>query len=107
METDIVSDVSTDPRTAAILDAASRMFLGPGRVSMDDLAHELGMSKKTIYRHFPDKRGLMTAVLDRQFRAIERRIAEAAEEAEGQPLGERVQRFLIAAGSGLAQIGAP
>ncbi|WSY97671.1 TetR/AcrR family transcriptional regulator (plasmid) [Streptomyces sp. NBC_00873] len=25
------------------------------------------MSKKTLYRHFPDKRSLLAAVLDRQF----------------------------------------
>ena len=112
METEIVSSVSTgdgsaDARAGLILDAASRLFLGPGRVNMDDLARELGMSKKTIYRHYPDRHGLMTAVLDRQFGAIERKVAEAAAEAEGRPFGEQMQRFLLAAGSELARIGAP
>ncbi|EWM19476.1 TetR/AcrR family transcriptional regulator [Kutzneria sp. 744] len=104
METEIVSDVSE--RTEAILAAARRMFLGPGRVSMDDLARDLGMSKKTIYRHFPDKQGLMTAVLDRQFGVIERLIADAAREAEGRPFGERLRKFLVAACDGLSAIGA-
>jgi AcrR family transcriptional regulator len=102
METEKVPKVSE-----VIVEAACRLFLGPGiaRVSMDDLARDLGMSKKTIYRYFPDKRSLLTAVLDRQFEAIERTLA-AAEEAEGAPFDVRVQRFLIAAGSELGRIGA-
>ena len=108
METKIVSPVSERQRAEVIVDAASRLFLAPGlgRVSMDDLARELGMSKKTIYRHFPDKHSLITAVLDQQFGAIERALAAVAEDTEDKPLDERIQRFLIAAGSKLGQIGA-
>jgi len=110
METDLVPRVSAADaeRAEVIVEAARRLFLGPGlaRVSMDDLARDLGMSKKTIYRHFPDKRSLLTAVLDRQFAGIERALASAAEEAAGQPFDVRVQRFLIAAGTELGRIGA-
>src|ERR1700712_2329368 len=108
METQIVSAVSDERRSELIVDAAGRLFLapGPGRVSMDDLARELGMSKKTIYRHFPDKHSLMTAVLDRQFGAIERTLVAAAEDSEGKPFDERIHRFLMAAGSELGRIGA-
>src|SRR5690349_148995 len=106
METEIVSAVSDDPRTVVIVEAASRLFLAPGagRVSMDDLARELGMSKKTIYRHFPDKHSLLTVVLDRQFAMIERAVAAAAAETAGRPFGEQVRQFLLAAGEGLDQI---
>jgi AcrR family transcriptional regulator len=108
METEIVSAVSNDLRTAVIVEAASRLFLAPGagRVSMDDLARELGMSKKTIYRHFPDKHSLLTVVLDRQFAVIERAVAAAAAETADQPFGEQVRQFLLAACEGLDQIGA-
>jgi AcrR family transcriptional regulator len=111
METKIVSGVSSvtdESRAEVIVDAASRLFLapGPGRVNMDDLAHELGMSKKTIYRHFPDKHSLMAAVLDRQFGAIERTLIEAAGASADESFGERMQRFLIAAGGALERIGA-
>ncbi|MFI5593110.1 TetR/AcrR family transcriptional regulator [Amycolatopsis sp. NPDC051758] len=108
METEKVSPVSDQARAELIVDAASRLFLapGPGRVNMDDLARELGMSKKTIYRHFPDKHGLMTAVLDRQFGAIERKLVAAAEASAGQSFGARVERLLIAAGGELERIGA-
>lgn len=110
MKTKSVSPVSEagGQRADVIVEAAARLFFAPGfaRVSMDDLARELGMSKKTIYRHFPDKRSLVAAVLDRQFAAVERTLVAAAEDAEGQPFGVRVQRFLIAAGSELGRIGA-
>jgi AcrR family transcriptional regulator len=108
METTIVSSVSDQQRAEVIVDAAGRLFLapGPGRVSMDELARALGMSKKTIYRHFPDRHSLMTAVLDRQFEAIEATLVAAAEDSAGQPVGERIQRFLIAAGGELGRIGA-
>ncbi|MFF1519541.1 TetR/AcrR family transcriptional regulator [Streptomyces sp. NPDC058305] len=110
METKSVSGVSTDDaqRADLIVEAAGRLFFAPGcpRVSMDDLARELGMSKKTIYRHFPDKRSLLAAVLDRKFAAVERSLIAAVEDAEGQPLDIRIQRFLIAAGSELDKLGA-
>jgi AcrR family transcriptional regulator len=73
---------------------------------MDDLARDLGMAKKTIYRHFPDKHSLLTAVLDRQFGAIEHTLAAAAEGTRDKPFGEQVRQFLIAAGSELGRIGA-
>lgn len=63
METNSVSKVSEgdERRSDAIVEAAGRLFFAPGfaPVSMDELARELGMSKKTIYRHFPDKRSLL------------------------------------------------
>ncbi|MFG1644090.1 TetR/AcrR family transcriptional regulator [Amycolatopsis sp. NPDC049252] len=106
METETVSPVSEERRAELILGAACRLFLGPGRVNMDDLARDLGMAKKTIYRHFPDRHSLLTAVLDRQFGAIERTLAAAADEARDQPFGEQVRRFLVAAGAELERIGA-
>jgi AcrR family transcriptional regulator len=109
METKIVSSVSEDERRAeVILAAASELFLapGPGRVSMDDLARDLGMAKKTIYRHFPDKHSLLTAVLDRRFGAIERTLVAALDAADGAPFGERVRQFLVAACAELGRIGA-
>ncbi|HEY0497328.1 MAG TPA: helix-turn-helix domain-containing protein [Kutzneria sp.] len=104
METEIVSSVSSADR---ILAAASRLFLGPGRVSMDELARELGMSKKTIYRHFPDREALLSAVLDRQFGAIERAVLAAEQETRGRSYAERMRGFLLAACGELTRVGAP
>ncbi|MCA0933209.1 TetR/AcrR family transcriptional regulator [Lutimonas saemankumensis] len=46
-----------------ILEKASDMFLNLGfkSVTMDDIAHEMGISKKTIYAHFPTKQELVQA----------------------------------------------
>src|SRR5262249_44521763 len=61
---------SARPRIVA---AARAHFLAHGfsRVTMDDLAQELGMSKKTIYAHFPTKSALLEAVLLDKFRGVE------------------------------------
>src|SRR5262245_41229260 len=44
---------------------------GLHRVTMDDLAEGLGMSKKTIYAHFPSKATLLEAVLLDKFHCVE------------------------------------
>ena len=56
-----------------IIAAARRHFLSHGfrRVTMDDLAEELGMSKKTLYICFPSKSVLLKGVLLNKFDDIE------------------------------------
>src|SRR4051812_36969402 len=48
-----------------IVTGAHKHFLSHGfrSVTMDELADELGMSKKTLYAHFPSKLALVEAVL--------------------------------------------
>lgn len=51
-----------------ILDEAAKQFDKKGiKFTMDDLARALGMSKKTIYTVFEDKRSIMTDTIDRFF----------------------------------------
>lgn len=49
-----------------IRDKAKELFLRYGirSVSMDDIANQLGMSKKTIYQYFTDKNELVDAVVE-------------------------------------------
>jgi AcrR family transcriptional regulator len=56
-----------------VLGAAREHFLAHGfhGVTMDDLAEGLGMSKKTIYAHFPSKTALLEAMLLDKFRRAE------------------------------------
>jgi AcrR family transcriptional regulator len=56
-----------------IIAAARRHFFTHGfrSVTMDDLAEELGMSKKTLYLSFPSKSDLLRAVLLDKFRSVE------------------------------------
>lgn len=57
-----------------IVAAARHHFLAHGfrGVTMDDLARELGMSKKTLYAHFRQKTDLVKAVMADKFREVER-----------------------------------
>ena len=47
-----------------ILSTAATLFLNLGfkGVTMDDIAHEMGISKKTIYEHFDHKTELVQEV---------------------------------------------
>ena len=56
-----------------IVAAARRRFyaLGFRRVTMDDLAEELGMSKKTLYEHFPGKKALVEAMVLNKLQEVE------------------------------------
>jgi AcrR family transcriptional regulator len=65
-----------------IIAAARRYFLAHGfrGVTMDDLAAELGMSKKTLYTHFPSKAVLVEAVLLDKFRGLEQEVGRITSE---------------------------
>ena len=57
-----------DDLRVRILDEAAKQFDKKGiKFTMDDLARSLGMSKKTIYTVFEDKRSIMTETIDRFF----------------------------------------
>lgn len=51
-----------------ILQKAEELFfhIGVKSVTMDDIARELGISKKTIYLHFPDKDDLVYQVVEQE-----------------------------------------
>jgi AcrR family transcriptional regulator len=63
-----------------IVDAARAHFFSHGfrSVTMDDLAEELGISKKTLYAHFPGKIELLEAVLADKFAGVEAKLKEVA-----------------------------
>lgn len=62
-----------NPGRQRIVAAARRHFFAYGfrAVTMDDLAKELGMSKKTLYAHFPSKVALVEAVILDKVRSVE------------------------------------
>src|ERR1700741_3006221 len=67
-----------DPNRQRIIDAARIHFFSHGfrSVTMDDLAEELGISKKTLYAHFPGKLDLLEAVLADKFAGVEAKLKE-------------------------------
>ena len=67
VETSLVSDVDQklDPevRSRLLSEARQHFFrFGFSRVTMDELAADTGVSKKTYYRYFPSKEALVRAV---------------------------------------------
>ncbi|WP_421118850.1 TetR/AcrR family transcriptional regulator [Aquihabitans daechungensis] len=69
-------------RTAeAILDAADELLIGSGSedaVSIRGVADAVGLTPAAIYRHFPDKQGLLFAVCARHFDSITEDVAVPA-----------------------------
>ena len=76
---DLPVDTSARQRIVA---AARASFFAQGfrSVTMDDLAQELGMSKKTLYAHFPSKTALLEALLLEKFRDTEAELARITSE---------------------------
>lgn len=65
-------DSAAQPTREAILDAAERLFSARGvdGVAVRDLAREMGLTPSSLYNHFPGKRALYDAVLERGLRPI-------------------------------------
>ncbi|HEY1270125.1 MAG TPA: TetR/AcrR family transcriptional regulator [Candidatus Binatia bacterium] len=78
-----------------IVAAARRHFFAHGfrNVTMDDLAGELGMSKKTLYASFRSKEALLDAVLKNKFQSVEADLERLAADTGGDAL-ENLKRLL-------------
>ena len=78
-----------------VVAVARRQFLAHGfrSVSMDDLAAELGMSKKTLYVAFPSKAALLEAVLKDKFREVERDLEQVAKD-QAADVEQALHQFL-------------
>ena len=74
----------------ALLDSALAMVEkeGPSGVSLRAVARSAGVSPAAPYRHFAGKEGLLVAVAEEGFRAIEAKMRSASENADGLALAE-------------------
>lgn len=62
---------TTDPAGRILHAAQQRLFtLGYQALTMDELAHELGMSKKTLYVHFAGKDVIIERIIDMMGRTL-------------------------------------
>ena len=87
-----------------ILEATISLFNRQGlKFTMDDLARELGMSKKTIYAYFPEKKTLLYEMVDHCFDAIKESQAEVFRE-KGLSEKEQLRKVLTAMPPRLAGI---
>jgi AcrR family transcriptional regulator len=81
---------------ARILAAAERLFAqrGATNVSMEEVATAAGVGKGTLYRRYPDRATLATALLDEHERQLqEQLLAGPPPLGPGAPPGERLAAF--------------
>lgn len=89
-----MSEADAEAR-ARILEKAQEFFFthGYSRVTMDELAAELRMSKKTLYRHFSSKEELGEAAIAASFALIREELTRIIGD-EQRDYGERFQSFV-------------
>jgi AcrR family transcriptional regulator len=78
-----------------ILDAANRLLIRYGykKMTMDDLAHEAGIGKGTIYLYFRSKEEVALRCADRLTKQVQERLRDAARCSAEPP--ERIRRMLM------------
>ncbi len=80
---------------ARILEVSLGLFMrfGLRAVTMNDVAKELGISKKTLYQHFKDKEDLVMQALEVRIQDDQRMCAEVLQ-SEDNPVEALIQLFL-------------
>ncbi|OHE85006.1 MAG: hypothetical protein A3G75_14240 [Verrucomicrobia bacterium RIFCSPLOWO2_12_FULL_64_8] len=91
--------------TVRIVETARRHLFAYGysTLTMDDLAHELGMSKKTLYVHFPGKDAIIGAIIDALGRTLRSRM-DAVLADPALTFSQKLHGFVGVAGSTLASV---
>jgi AcrR family transcriptional regulator len=85
----------------AILDAAHRLLQRREQPNISAVATEAGVSRPTVYAHFPDRQRLLEALVERAVRQTMASIESA--EPERGPAGDALQRLLAASWEELAR----
>ena len=75
--------------------AAAGLFRAKGfnGTSMQDIADAVGITKSSVYHHFPSKQALLSEIIELTMSQITPRLQEVAE--SGEPASERLHRALV------------
>jgi AcrR family transcriptional regulator len=97
--------LAADPGRARILRQARADFFvhGYSRFTMDELAREVGMSKKTLYLHFTGKDQIIGAVID-DLAAEVRTAADTLQRDAKLTLAEKLRRFVAGMAERMARL---
>jgi AcrR family transcriptional regulator len=78
-----------------ILDAVDGLLarFGYGKMTMEDVARQVGIGKGTIYLHFPSKQELVLAHIDRIAETVVQKLQEAANSSDS--VDRRIRRMLV------------
>ena len=93
-----------DRNVEAILDAAEELLQAQGHASISAVAAQAGVSRVTVYAHFPDWTALLEAAVERAVRRT--MIALQSVHPEDGPPAQALDRMLAAAWQHLARYGA-
>ncbi|MBN1205632.1 MAG: TetR/AcrR family transcriptional regulator [Myxococcaceae bacterium] len=85
----------SSPTRVALLDAAERLLarIGYRKVTMEDLAQEAGVSRRTVYGYFRNKEEVILGTIDRIVERVSARLAVVAR-SEGSA-AERLRDMLV------------
>jgi AcrR family transcriptional regulator len=83
------------PTREAILDATERLIarFGYKKMTIDDLAHEVGIGKGSIYLHFASKEDIALSHIDRIIERLKRRLHQIA--AKDVSPDEKLREMLV------------
>src|SRR6476469_8027718 len=87
--------VSSAATREAILDATDRLLARYGfkKMTIDDLAREVGIGKGSVYLHFPSKKEIALSHIDRLVDRLKERMRFIA--AGNEPIQERLRQMLV------------
>jgi AcrR family transcriptional regulator len=87
--------VSSATTREAILDATDRLLARYGfkKMTIDDLAREVGIGKGSVYLHFPSKEEIALSHIDRLIERLKERMRNIA--ATDAPVEQRLREMLI------------
>lgn len=89
-----------------ILDRSRSLFMmrGVSPLTMEEIAALQGISKKTLYRYFPNKEALVSAAIEERLAEVAQMIAEIAHK-ENQSFLEKIQEILRTVSRQMAELG--
>lgn len=87
-----------------IVSFARDRFLNPGfsKVTLDEIASELGVSKKTLYKHFDSKEDILRAGMQGTMRAIAKEIDRIV--ASDRPFAEKLAGVMMIIGKQVSKL---
>ncbi len=90
-----------------IIDAASDRFMNTGfyKVTMDEIASDLRMSKKTVYKFFPSKETLLKVIVHTFMKKIEGEVQGII--SSDKPIEERLTTLLAFVGKHMRKLSRP
>lgn len=79
------------------------MQMGFSKVTLDEIAADLGISKKTLYKFFPSKEELLKAAVFATMKGIEQSVERIA--SSNKPFAEKLAEIMVVFGRNFGKIG--